>query len=122
MDWRDIDDPVKERELLLKAIRKKPSAILYYKLAAVYENMKDFQKAIYYGKKAIQIEPDNAEFNEFMAFVNGKNGDIPDAIKYWERVVKLAPEDSQAMTELENYRDCLPYWKDQHKIKGRYDN
>ncbi|MCB4791074.1 MAG: tetratricopeptide repeat protein [Elusimicrobia bacterium] len=115
MDWRDVENPEKEREYLLKAIAQKPSAELYYKLATVYENVKDFKKALFYGNKAINIEPNNIEFNEFMAFVHGKNGDVPDAIKYWERVVAIDPEDSQFKIDLSTMKECLPFWIEQHK-------
>ena len=115
MDWRDIDDPKKERAELLKAIAQKPSAELYYKLGTVYENVKDFKKAIFYGKKAVQLEPDNAEFLEFMAFVHKKKGDIPDAFRYYEHLLELDPGDSQNRIELEMMKEALPFWKEQNK-------
>ena len=74
MDWRDIDDPKKERAELLKAIAQKPSAELYYKLGTVYENVKDFKKAIFYGKRPFSLNRTMSCLLSLWLLFTGKKG------------------------------------------------
>ena len=119
MEWREFDDPKKEREKLIRAIRKKPCAQLYYELATVYENFKAFDKAIYYGKKAVRLEPQNSDFIESLDFVYGRTSNIPAAIKYFENRLRTNDDwHGQIAIALKNARECLPDWEERNLYKA----
>ena len=106
MDWADVDNPRKERWLWVTVLRRKITRPeVYFRLAEVYENVKDFNKAIYYGKRALKQKPNNTFYLEFMAFVCGKSGRLEAAKKYWELLLRTDLKDSHYWIEWDNLID-----------------
>jgi len=100
MAWNDsIKDPEKEKLQLEKLIKENPDdAEAHYKLAEVYGNMNDNDKAIECCEKAISLNPYNSLYFAFFFFLN-HNFNQQKAFDALVEFIELVPDEGDCYTE-----------------------
>lgn len=71
-----------------------------YALADTYFHINDLVNAAYYGKQAVNLEPDNKFYRLKLADVYHKSGDDLSAIDQLKAVMKLSPRDVNTMYQI----------------------
>ncbi|MGF1579017.1 MAG: rhomboid family intramembrane serine protease [Gemmataceae bacterium] len=110
-----MDQPDKSREALEKAVEQAPTNEDYQKiLASQYLSLADKhkitdpQKAIEWGEKALNIYDKNEEHWYWMGIRYEEVGDLPSALKAYQKAATLAPKDRrfrQAVRRLKNAQE-----------------
>ncbi|MBZ4663171.1 MAG: Anaphase-promoting complex, cyclosome, subunit 3 [Caloramator sp.] len=108
----------KSKEYLLKALEKEPkNTIALHRLALVYENLNDFNKAIETRQKLVDIEPQKPENHYYYAILL-LTKDINVSINEIELAVKYADESDKQF-----YMEMLELFKNSSKFidEEKYD-
>jgi tetratricopeptide (TPR) repeat protein len=85
-----------ERELLEKAVSEnKDDTVALNRLASLYENGGETDKAIATCEKALEISPDNPAVLAHMARLYLAKNDVAKAVEYGKKARQLAPDDAQ---------------------------
>lgn len=77
---------------LQQQINEKPSAVLYLKQGSVYQVQQDYQNAITAYSQGLLLEPENTSLLEETAECFSVLGNNRDAVAFYEKAKKLAPE------------------------------
>lgn len=75
--------------------------------AAVYNELDDLSEAIRSARKAVEIQPASPQYRQRLILLLDRQGDTPEVVKELEAYLELAPEDTAAMSRLEEYRERL---------------
>jgi tetratricopeptide (TPR) repeat protein len=67
----------------------------------VYFQMGDYEKALQYIQRSIEISESSAEVLEHLGDVYEKLGQMELAIQYWEKAKKLEPDRESVLKKLE---------------------
>jgi len=94
-----IEDAIYHYEKALKYASGPQEAELRRGLGNAYIQQSKFKKAIEQYKKALAIEPENAQIHKEIAEAYAFNRDIPDALPHWRRATELAPDLAQGIWE-----------------------
>ena len=70
---------------------------LYRYLSEAFYNLKDYKKAVRYIKTALDTDQDNITFLNQLAISLKESGELPEAVKTYNRVIKIDPDNSQAL-------------------------
>lgn len=70
--------------------------VIYKHLADYYQSNSDFEQAIWYNKKGMELEPENYEWPQKLGEIYDKMGNKIDANNYFNKAKKLAPENMTA--------------------------
>ncbi len=83
--------------LLVEAIAIDPSsAVAYFNLACVYQDLDDRQNALFYALKAAELESTNAVYQQKVGFIYWKEKDFLSAIKYYANALNIKPNEYNA--------------------------
>jgi len=75
-------------------------AKLYPSLAYEYYSKSNWQKAVYYGKKAVSVKPNDEYSYDILARSYEGSNDYENTIKNWKKVISLNPKNTDAMHSL----------------------
>jgi tetratricopeptide (TPR) repeat protein len=76
-------------------------------VSKAYAYLGDLDKAIFHGRKALALEPSNASAYFNLGVFLEKQGNIPEAIKSFERGLKFNLDDARARSYLEKLKSML---------------
>ena len=110
--YTDRGDPKGAIEMLKKANDKSPSPRMMVMLAALYEQMNDYESAAASWKSALESAPDNDRWKRALAQDLLFSDQIEDARKLYEEIAAENPHDSQIQLRLsEIYRQQRDFTK-----------
>ena len=99
---KDLDqkkEAILTQQKVIKFDQEKDSN--YFMLAVLFDDIKDYPSSIDAGKKAIELNPKNAEALNFVGYSLADNeGDLSDAKKYVEDALKLEPRNGYFVDSL----------------------
>lgn len=87
---------------LKAAIKMKPNAEFYSKLAECYQKLQDWEEANIVIKKALDLNPTSAEINRVAADIKfdysarDRDGNFDEAISYYRKAIEYDPDDPVA--------------------------
>jgi len=84
----------------------------YNKIASRYAKKKNWQKALEFDKKALELFPDNFGYNYCRAYVLDKLERYEETIPYWEKYLKLVKEnweERRAKKEKYTHKDYIKW-------------
>lgn len=87
----ELEPPPSARDLY-------PKAHLY--AAESYYELKDYDNALVYGRRAEQIDPNRAEVQKLLGDIYGSQKDYESAIRYYKRLLETDSNDPNAMMSL----------------------
>ncbi len=73
-------------------------------LGSIYSDLKLYEDSAIYLNRAVSIEPLNIEFNRMLARSLASAGKTQEAVKYYQRVSSLAPDDKEARQAIASAR------------------
>lgn len=77
------------------------SHILSFQIGTVYgQTMGDISSSLLYLKRAVDLAPDNLDYLKNYGTALAISGDYPGSIAYFEQVIKVSPNDKQALSGL----------------------
>jgi len=97
-------------------IQKSPSAGLYMKKGMVFQNLQNYQKALEAFMSGLQIEPDNVELLSETAESFSVLGNNIDAINFYDRACKLAPQNLPLAAKLGRVHINLKDYKSAYQV------
>ncbi len=75
-----------------KKITKSPNAALYFKQGMIFQSLQDYQGAVHSFTQGLQFEPNNVDLLSETAECFSILGNTPDAISFYTKACKLAPD------------------------------
>jgi tetratricopeptide (TPR) repeat protein len=97
----------------------------YYELAHLYENSKQYDIALDYAKRAIELEPENYWYRILYAHSLQRNGDLENAIKQYEYLIEKNGGNADLYFDLGGmqlyggkYKDAIETFNMLEKIMG----
>lgn len=97
---RKSQNPESAVEKYTAAIRLNPvNATMYHGRARAYIQQRDLNLALVDLKKAIEIEPHEIDHYLLIDYVLAKSKDWEQIIRYWDRFIKLHPDNGRAYVE-----------------------
>ncbi len=98
--YADLGDSNRSSELLRKLTAKNPSPRTLMALASQYEQMKDYASASETLRKALELQPDNAEIKRALAQNLLFSDRFDDALKAYSDIVAEDPKDWQSQLRI----------------------
>ena len=96
----DVGDTAKAAELLKKVAEKSPNLGTLTRLAAAYEQMREFKLAAQTLKRAVEMQPENNELRREYANILVQAEDYTGALAAYEEIVKAEPKDGASWLRL----------------------
>ena len=91
------DEPVDVRALGERLIKQRPEFYDLYKLLiGIAIKQKDYESAIRYGKKALELKPGRFDVHRTLGLAYSQNGQDEAAAEYFELALALVPKDQTA--------------------------
>ena len=91
------DEPVDLRALGERLIKQRPQFYESYKvLIGIALKRQDYESAIHYGRKALELEPDRFEVHRTLGLAYSQNGQDEPAARHFELALELVPKDQTA--------------------------
>lgn len=112
--------------LFLQCIEVAPNeSAPYYEIAHIYESAKQYDYALEYAEKAVELEEDNYWYRILYAHTLQRNGDLNNAIKQYEYLIEKDGGNPDLYFDLggmqlysEKYKDALSTFDKLEKIIG----
>ncbi|HRQ42895.1 MAG TPA: SpoIID/LytB domain-containing protein [Candidatus Goldiibacteriota bacterium] len=82
--------------------------ISYIKMAEAYEKTGDIDKALEYYKEAINKDKTYTELNRRIAVLHEKKQEFISAYKYWNKVVEVDTQDTEAREKAQKFAQFVP--------------
>lgn len=99
--YAEIDNVFEEKKALLECFKYNPTnAKVCYKLALLYESQHDIMNAMISIRKAIELDDDYTDAKYRLAIMLEHQGNKDEAIEMYEQIVRIAPENEEAQTNL----------------------
>ena len=93
MNWCDFNNVQEKKEYYKQRIVEDPyDANAYYEMGTVYEYLLDFDKAAICCEQAIELNPRQAIYYGFKAFVNFKRGDDKKILEAVASLIELGAD------------------------------
>ncbi len=93
----DRSELVQASQAIAVGLRADPDNVRgNFLLGSIYSDLKLYDDSALYLTRAVNIEPLNLEFNRMLARSLAAAGKSQEAVKYYQRVSSLAPEDKEA--------------------------
>lgn len=87
-----VDNKSNDR-LLMNAYKLNPENVtVLYSVADYYYKKKNYPESIKYFKKLAQIDTTDLKVHKLLAYIYQENNDLVNAIKYYNRTIKLKPD------------------------------
>ena len=83
-------------QFLLKSSKIADNKITYYNIAEIYKGRDEINKAIFYYKKAIEIDPGNSDYHGLLGTMYLKDNMLVDALREFTIVTQLKPDQPKA--------------------------
>ena len=94
----EVSDEVEKYNL---ALEKHPdNASFYYERSKVHMKERNIDQALDDIKKAIELDPNEINYTLLIDYILARNSEWGEVIKYWNRFIKLNPDNSQAYLEI----------------------
>ncbi|RMD87086.1 MAG: tetratricopeptide repeat protein [Calditrichaeota bacterium] len=104
-----------------------PEAFKYFKMAYEFQMQGEFEKAIFYYKKSLEIEP-TAEAYTFLGWTYSFMGRLEEAIEQCQKAIAIDPEFGNPYNDIGAYLlqmgkfdEAIP-WLEKAKKAKRYEN
>ena len=105
------DDDLKDEIVKIKNGKSTKDVEKLFNMGNAYDDEGNYDKAIEYYQKTIELKPDNTEVYNNMGIAYNHKGSYDKAIEYYEKAIELNPDLSEAFNNMGNaYSD-----------KGNYD-
>ena len=93
----DRNELVQASQAIASGLKADPDNVRgNFLLGSIYSDLKLHEDSAIYLSRAVNIEPLNIEFNRMLARSLAAAGKTQDAVKYYQRVSSLAPDDKEA--------------------------
>ena len=96
----DVGDSAKAAELLKKVAEKSPNLGTLTRLAAAYEQLREFKLAAQTLKRAVEMQPENNELRREYANILVQAEEYDNALAAYEEIVKEEPKDGASWLRL----------------------
>jgi len=120
----DVGDTAKAAELLKKVAEKSPNLGTLTRLAAAYEQMREFKLSAQTLKRAVEMQPENNELRREYANILVQAEEFDTALAAYEEIVKEEPKDGASWLRLSQLHLQLGHvdkaW-DAHKKSAEID-
>jgi tetratricopeptide (TPR) repeat protein len=96
----------KAAEMLRRDIDEEPDEANAYNQAAwlIGNTRGNLDEALRFGKKAVELDPDNGAYLDTLAHVYFAKGDLDNAVRYQSRAAEVEPHSGQIVSELKAFR------------------
>lgn len=103
--YEDIDNIYEQKNALLEYLKyDNENPIVYYKLGVIYEIQNDPAKAMAFITKSIELDSNFIRARHKLALMLEHNGKIEDAIRVYESIIRIDPENEDAINNLKMLR------------------
>ncbi|PIR31708.1 MAG: hypothetical protein COV36_07460 [Alphaproteobacteria bacterium CG11_big_fil_rev_8_21_14_0_20_44_7] len=90
--------------------RRSPNlAVIYAQKAYIYADLSDYEKAIENFARALEVEPDNADYQYNLAIILDQNGHREDAARIYQNLIALGLKGKRIPVDLRALQERLAY-------------